>query len=256
MRRLRASKNEDKPARRYNVIKISSVMHTVYNVALPIALLFMVRAGLTELAVIVVLLSKWRVFAVKPRYWVVNLRSNAVDLIVKLGTVGFIIQSETWPAQVAWTAWYVMWLIFIKPGSTHAMVSLQAMIGQFIGLSALFLWGSQLGLTAFVVASWFIGYSVARHFLSSYEEPLARLMSYLWALFIAQLVWLMWHWSLAYFIVPQVSIFALMIGYTLGSAYHNFREDTLKAHYVRDQVLLVSGILALLIVLSDWRGGF
>ncbi len=247
--------SSDKPAKRVNIIRVSHVLHTVYNVALPVVLLFMVRGGLTGLAVAVVLLSKWRVFAVRPRFWLVNVRANAIDLIFKLSTIGFIIQSQTWPAQVAWTAWYVMWLIFIKPGSTTAMVSLQALIGQFLGLSALFLWGNQLGLTPFVLIGGVIGYSTARHFFSNYEEPLARLMAALWGLFVGELVWLQWHWALTYFIVPQISIFTLILSYTLGNLYHQSKEGKLKRSTVRDQLLVTGAVLTALIVFSDWHGG-
>ena len=67
---------------------ISELVYTVLNIALAVAILLIVRY--TEaiwFAMLLVVLSKWRVFAVRPRYWWANLRSNMVDFIVSISVV-------------------------------------------------------------------------------------------------------------------------------------------------------------------------
>ena len=58
----------------------SHFLHLLFNILLPIVVLIFVRLDLFILAAVMVLLAKWRILAVKPRYWVSNLRANLVDI--------------------------------------------------------------------------------------------------------------------------------------------------------------------------------
>ena len=49
----------------------------------PLAYMF-VRLDIYTIAIAVVLLGKWRMFAVNPRHWIAHIRTNAVDIIVSL----------------------------------------------------------------------------------------------------------------------------------------------------------------------------
>jgi len=62
---------------------LSELIYIVLNVALAVGLLVIVWAIASPYAAFaLVLLSKWRVFAVRPRYWFANLQANMVDVIV------------------------------------------------------------------------------------------------------------------------------------------------------------------------------
>lgn len=124
----------------------------------------LVRLNFASLAFLVVILSKWRMFAVQPRFWAANIRANAIDLMVGLSTIVFMTNSGSFTAQIGWAVLYAIWLIFIKPGTSITMVTLQAFLGQLAALMALYLnWdnGPVWGLTLLTGLFCFLA---ARHF--------------------------------------------------------------------------------------------
>src|SRR5579884_858706 len=121
---------------------VAHVLHLLLVLVLPVAAFVLVRLDFVQLALSAVVLSKWRVFAVKPRFWAANMRANAVDLMVGLSVVLFMSHSGSVPVQVLWTVLYAIWLLAVKPRSTMPWVTAQAFIGQLAALSALYLtWG-------------------------------------------------------------------------------------------------------------------
>lgn len=234
-------------------IRLSHLVHTILNMILPIAVLVLVRLDLIEIALGLVILSKWRIFAVVPRHWLANLRSNATDLIVNLATFAFIVDSSELNVQLAWTAWYLIWLIVIKPRSDTVMVALQALSGLFLGITALFQF-TNLNEVFVLLGVWLIATSAARHFLSSYEEPFTRPLSYLWGLVVVQLTWVLYRWTLMYFIVPQLILIVGVLAYTLASLYDQNKKEVLSPKIVRQHVFLASVIIVVIIAMSDWSG--
>ena len=64
---------------------LSKVAYVILNIALAVALLVIVIVvNVPWPALGLVLLSKWRIFAVRSRYWIANIRANMIDLIVSL----------------------------------------------------------------------------------------------------------------------------------------------------------------------------
>ena len=62
---------------------LSSVTHVILNIALAVvSTALTVISGNWIFGVVLVLLSKWRILAVRPRYWWVNIKANLVDLTV------------------------------------------------------------------------------------------------------------------------------------------------------------------------------
>src|SRR6185436_9225477 len=108
-------------------------------------LFVLVRLGnFNLLAFTLVALSKWRMFAVRPRSWPAKIRANAVDIIVGLAVLVFMIQASSVFWQLSWTAVYAAWLIVLKPGSTLVYTSLQAAVAFVIGLQAVYVaWGGE-----------------------------------------------------------------------------------------------------------------
>ena len=67
---------------------VSSMVHVLLNLLLGIgAVLITVLSNSPMLGIILVLASKWRVFAVRARYFFLNLKSNLVDLIIGISIV-------------------------------------------------------------------------------------------------------------------------------------------------------------------------
>ena len=67
---------------------LSEFTYTVLNIALAVGVFLIVRyTDAVWFAIVLVVVSKWRVLAVRPRYWWANIQSNMVDFIVSLSVV-------------------------------------------------------------------------------------------------------------------------------------------------------------------------
>jgi hypothetical protein len=237
-----------KPARGF-----SGIFHNGLLLLLPLVLYVLARQGpqFVPISVVLIILSKWRMFAVRPRFWPAIIRANAVDIIVGLSVVVFLQHSST-ALQLVWTVLYAAWLIFLKPASGLVPVSAQAFIGQLAGLMALFLaWpnGSVLGL---VVLTGLICCVSARHYFDSFEEPYSKMLSYLWGYFAAALVWVLSHWLLFYGIIPQPALLLTTIGYGLAALYYFDHHGKLNTLLQRQFVFLMFAIVMVIIMFSDW----
>lgn len=245
--------NKDKPRQLINRAKLSALVHSLLNIALPIAALLLVRANLSEVAIGLVLLSKWRVFAVMPRHWAANLRSNATDAIVSLSSVVFMILSASEVAQIGWAVWYGLWLLVLKPRSDKFSVALQALAGLALGITATLQYDN-LYIVFQLLIVWYIATSAARHFLSSYEEPMARGISYIWGLLVTQLAWILYHWTLAYFTIPQLTLVVSLAAYTFGSLYDHHKKDDTNKVEIRQHIMIALVILLVVISFANWQG--
>lgn len=250
-------------------IQWGNIIHLAQNIALPLAALLLIQRGLTELAIGLVIIGKWRIIAVQPRHWFANLRANSPDLIVGISSLVFI---DTAPdltdndnaillVQFGWTLWYLIWLIFIKPRSSEVWVGVQALASHLLGLTALYIYADQAPEALVVIGAWFIALTSARHFISSYEEPLIRMMSFGWAFFVAQMAWWLNRWLLIYDLspvvrIPQITVVTVVLGYIIGMTYYLQRNGRLKTTHVREFFVIGCAILLAVIFLSDWRGGF
>jgi hypothetical protein len=245
----------------------SETIYVVLNLALAVAVLLLVRnfSDMPILAYILVLLSKWRVLAVRPRFWFANLQANVVDLLVGLSAVTLIWQSAgSLVVQIGLTVGYAAWLLALKPRSSRTWVLLQSGVAQFVAVTALlslsYRWPSWL----VVLIMWVIGYSVARHVLANYEEDDLTLLSLIWGLIVAELGWLAYHWTIAYALsnsngvvslqIPQMAIILAALGYIIGKCYSLYSTKS-KPHF-RDIGLQVGLSSALILALLVFFNGF
>lgn len=230
----------------------SHILHIILTIALPIILYILVRIDFAQLAVALVLLSKWRMFSVKARHWPANVRANAIDITVGISTVLFMGKTNSQGMQLAWAALYVGWLLYIKPKSTSLWVGIQAMLGQLAGLMALYAVYGSASTTMLVLATAAICYVAARHFFSAFDEHLGRTISYVWAYFAASLAWLLSHWLIFYGVVAQPVLILTVVGYTLAALYYLRHTDRLSPNVQRQFIFVLTAILLILIVFSDW----
>lgn len=227
----------------------------VLLVLLPFLTYSLVRNQFVEVALAVILLSKWRMLAVRPRFWAANLRANSIDLIVGFATVVFMVSSGNDQAllQAFWALLYTGWLIFIKPRSNLMAVAAQAFIGQLYGLTALYLvWlnGPLLGLT---LAAGLICYLAARHFFDGFNEPYAKLLAYIWGYVAAAVSWLTGHWLLMYYsVLSQPTILLTTLGYGLAALYYLDHRDRLSKGLRLQFIFIMLAIILVVLSLSDW----
>ncbi len=227
----------------------SRLAHVSLNILLALLVLVLVRIDFVQLALAIILLSKWRMFAVRPRFWPANVRANAVDIIVGVSLLVFMVHGDTQWLQLLWATAYALWLLFLKPASGATMVSLQSMIGLLSGLTALFLgWGGG-ALYALVLTSSLICYLTARHFFDSFDEPYAKLLSYLWGYFAGALVWVLGHWLLFYGFIAQPTLLLVAIGYGLAALYYLDHYDRLSK-VVRLEIMITTYTIIIAVVLS------
>jgi hypothetical protein len=67
---------------------LSMMAHILLNLALAIgSTVLTLVSGSWILSLILVILSKWRVVAVRPRYWWLNIKANLVDFIVGVSLI-------------------------------------------------------------------------------------------------------------------------------------------------------------------------
>ncbi len=232
----------------------SQFLHFGLVLALPVVLLVLVRlgGGFVQLALSLVLLSKWRMFAVRPRFWPANIRANAVDITIGLSAVLFMANSQSGYTQLLWASLYATWLLFIKPTSGTFMVATQAMIGQLCGLMALFLVWSDGPLLGLIFLTGVICYVSARHFFDNFDEPYAKMLSYLWAYFGAALLWVLGHWLLFYNVIAQPTLILSMIGYGLAVLYYFDHADRLSSGMRRQFLFIMIAVIIIILTFSDW----
>jgi len=219
-------------------LKISDALHVGANALFVAALGLLIFVWqLTIVAFLLAIFSKWRILAVRPRYWGVNIRSNLPDLIFIVSTVGLAISplATNVASQAAWLTLLAVWLLVIKPRSNQDMMLIQSLMVQFVGITALFAYASFIAsnqLFAFVTVTggWIIGYAAARHAISSYEsEARLEFFALLWGFIVAQLVWLFGHWLQVYtlapgFEIPQLALLILLLSFCAQRAYNLQRQ--------------------------------
>lgn len=179
---------------------ISETAYIILNIVLAVMLLVLVLVvNVPWPALGLVLLSKWRIFAVRSRYWAANIRANLVDVIVGVSMVVLLYAaSGDLPTQLSLTALYIAWLLFLKPRSKRVYVTAQAMVGLVFGIAAIIQISPTLPASIVVLLSWIVGYASSRHVLSVQHETHINFFSLVWGFVVAEIMWLSYHWTIGY----------------------------------------------------------
>jgi hypothetical protein len=230
----------------------SHFVHIGLNLLLPILVFVLARNRFYQIAAIIILLSKWRMLAVRPRYWPAHIRANAIDIIFGISILVFMAHSGTEASQLLLAVIYGVWLVFLKPVTSVWGVSLQALVGQTSGLMAIFMaWGSAPS-AVLVLAVGTVCYLAARHFFMIFEEVYASLYSHIWAYFAAALVWVLSHWLLFYGLVAQPTLLLTVIGFGLAALYYLSETERLSMLWRRQFIFIMVAIIVVVLLFSDW----
>ncbi len=243
---------------------LSELVYILLNIALAVAILAAVWAiGSPLAAFALVLLSKWRVLAVRPRYWFANIQANLVDVIVSLSIVVLLFSANGAPiVQCLITALYIGWLLVIKPRSKRSFVAVQAGAATFLGTTALMTTSYDWDASVVVLAMWLIGYTSARHVLSSYEEAHVSFYSLVWGFVIAEIGWLAYHWTFAYLLpgmgdikLPQVALITLAISFLAERVYGSYtHHGSVRSNDVVMPALLSVSVILIVLVFFNKIG--
>jgi len=239
--------------------KVGELAYIAINAALPIVLLLLVMSFSSAWpALALVALSKWRVFALRPRFWWVNIKANLVDFLVGVSYVGLLyLSSGSFPIMLVLAVLYGVWLLYVKPRSDHASVMVQAGIAQFLGLVTLFSLSAIVNEFFIILGCFVIGYIAARHIVSNYEEEESEFISYGWGLVISQLGWLLYRWTNVYdlglpFKIPQIALLVLVISMAAGKLYSAAKGHRLTMRVVRSTAILSAILIAFILVFARW----
>lgn len=252
----------------------SDILHVILNIVYALLLFVLISPSidLPYIALLLVVLSKWRVMAVRPRFWFANFQANFVDFMVGISAWALMVlsaPSSEWVAAML-ALLYAAWLVIIKPHSTQKWVLAQAGIGQFVALTALFSFAYQFGFgqilkdSSFltVLLAWTIGYMSARHALSSFHgEDERAFLSLIWGVVVAELVWLLHHWTIAHplykisgvpdgrlLMLPQPAIIIALLSFATIRVYQTLHrsEDKQAVKDTRRAIIFVFGALLIL----------
>lgn len=234
----------------------AQLAHLALSALLPIIVYILIAAKIpAQAALAVILLSKWRMLAVKPRFWLAHIRTNSVDIIVNISFLTFMSQVSNSPGWlIFWTVMFIIWMVVIKPATQLLMVAIQALIGLSLGLIALYLVGGTWHLLFLVAATGLICYMAAHHFFDAFEEAYTRLLSFVWAWFGASMAWVLGHWLLYYGdeLIAQPALLLIAIGYSLAALYYLEHKDRLSHFMSRQFIFIMVAITAIILTFSDW----
>lgn len=231
---------------------LAHALHTLLLLVLPVAVFVLVRLNLAVPAAVIIVLSKWRMFAVRPRFWPANIRANAIDLMVGLSVVLFMAHYDSVSIQLLLAALYAIWLTMIKPGTGMLTITAQAFIGQLAALSALYATWSDGPVWGLTLLTGLFCFWAARHFLDAFDEPYARMLAYVWGYFGAALAWLLSHWLLFYGGVAMPTLLLSTLGYGIAVLYYLDHTDKLSQGLRRQFIFVMLAIVLVVLAFSDW----
>jgi hypothetical protein len=244
---------------------VSELVYLLLNVGLAVAILVIVWVVESPLpAFALVLLSKWRILAVRPRYWFAHVQANMVDLIVSISLVVLLYAAghgdeRGMILQIVLTLLYIGWLLVLKPRTKRSYVVVQAATSLFVGVTALYSLAYGWPSSVVVLAMFLIGYSTSRHVLSAYSDSDLTLMSLAWGFVIASLGWLSFHWTIAYAIpfvdnikLPQITIIVTALSFLAERIYASFaKHGEVRMSDILLPTLLSISIIAVVCMLFD-----
>ena len=246
----------------------SSMVHVFLNILLGVgAVLITVLSGSPLLGILLVMVSKWRIFAVRSRYFFINLKANLVDIIVGISVVllAYAGGSAFLISDIVLMVFYPIWLIFIKPRSSEAAALAQSLISVFLGISAAVLMTAGLNSIILVVFSFLIGYAASRHVLIQGNDKDFTLTTLVCGLVFAEIAWLSNSWSIIYTYenfglsgvkLPQLAIvltiFAFVYNYA-RQAMIKYQEDFRFVHIIGPVIFGVILVGIIVVFFSDPR---
>ncbi len=237
--------------------RLSEALYIVFNLGLAMAVLALVYFDVPILAYLLVALSKWRVFAVRPRFWWANIKANLLDLLFGLSMVTMMTQAfEVLWLQIIIAGLYSVWLVALKPRSDQLAVLSQAGVAQFTAITALFSVSYDWPSWVVVVCMWVIGYITAQHALSTYEDSDITLFSLIWGLIVAELGWLGYSWAIAFTLaptaslkIPSIAVIVTLMAYFSARAYRIYTtKNKLRLNDVTFPAIFTGSIILIILI--------
>lgn len=246
----------------------SNLVHIFLNILLGIGtVLITVLSGSPFIGILLVLVSKWRIFAVRSRYIYISLKANLVDIIVGLSVVLLAYSGGTTflVSDIILMIFYPIWLLFIKPLSSESANLAQSLIAVFLGISATVIMTSGLNLIWLVLIAFLIGYAASRHVLAQTSDKDYVLTTIICGIVFAEIAWLSGVWSIVYtyenfglsgVIIPQLAVILTIFSFVYNYARQamiKYRDDFRFVHIAGPVVFGIILIGIIVLFFSDPR---
>ena len=237
----------------------STMVHVFLNLLLGVgAVLITVLSGSPVLGLILVLLSKWRVFAVRSRFILLNIKSNLVDIIVGCSIVllTYYAGASFLPVDFVLMAVYCVWLLVIKPLSSENATLIQSLVAVFLGISAATIMSANLDSIVITLLAFLIGYAGSRHVLSQTSDNNFTLSTLVCGLVFAEVAWLCHSWSIIYTFgntgirIPQLAIILTIFAFVYNYARQNMikYQDDFRFKHIIGPVLFGVALIGIIVL--------
>lgn len=237
---------------------MSSFLHILLNVFLGVISIFItVISGSWLLGIGLVIVSKWRIFAVRPRYWLTNLKSSLVDFIVGSSLVLIAYSSGTnlLPLDFVLSAIYIIWLVFIKPKEKSPYPLIQSLFAVFLGSTAAILLTSSVDPIIFIILEFIVGASASRHIYAQSATRDNSILVLSNGLLCAEIAWLCHTWMIYYafgstgIIIPQFSIIITLVAFVLAKISYNMSRHDGKIILKEILPSIIFSLLTIIIII-------
>ncbi len=237
----------------------SSMVHVFLNLLLGVgAVLITVLSGSPALGILLVLVSKWRVFAVRARYFFLNLKSNLVDIIIGISVVllAYYAGTEFLPVDLLLMVIYSVWLLFIKPMSSENAALIQSIIAVFLGMSAAAMVAASTNAIVIVLLAFLVGYAATRHVLIQGSDKDFTLTTLVCGLIFAEIAWLCQMWSIVYTFgatgvrIPQVAIILTIFAFVYNYARQAMikYQDDFRFKHILGPIIFGAVLIGIIVV--------
>lgn len=237
----------------------SSMVHVFLNLLLGVgAVLITVLSGSPALGILLVLVSKWRVFAVRARYFFLNLKSNLVDIIIGISVVllAYYAGTEFLPVDLLLMVIYSVWLLFIKPMSSENAALIQSIIAVFLGMSAAAMVAASTNAIVIVLLAFLVGYAASRHVLIQGSDKDFTLTTLVCGLIFAEIAWLCQMWSIVYTFgatgvrIPQVAIILTIFAFVYNYARQAMikYQDDFRFKHILGPIIFGAVLIGIIVV--------
>ncbi len=237
---------------------ISSILHVFLNILLGVgSVAITIVTGSWVIGIILVIISKWRVFAVRPRYWLVNILSSLVDLIVGSSFVfiAYCSGSTFLPIHAVLAIGYTLWLVLIKPRSSEIAAEIQSLIAVFLGTTSATMLFASSNSIFMVISCFVVGFAASNHILvQSDDNNDFSLTTLTCGLINAEVAWLSNSWLIVYtfgntgIVIPQISIILTIFSFVANRVFKSGIEHEGKIEFSEVAAPIIFSVLIVAII--------
>lgn len=236
---------------------LSSFLHVILNLALSVVSIgATVITGNCLIGLVLVVISKWRIFAVNHRYWLVNIRASLVDIIVGTSFVllAYAAGTEFLPVHYALILGYAIWLILIKPRSSTNFTIIQAIAAILLGGTAATIFAAISDSVVLVLASFLLGYAAIHHVLIQSDDQGSTLISLTAGLVFAEIGWLCHSWLIIYTIgttgicLSQTALILSVLAFTFFKIHAAILEKSDKMRFADVALPILFSLLVIIVL--------